>query len=112
MHDSSGSLVSLADFKALLGDFYEAYPVLAGHNVEMKNILVNSDHPGKDRMVWYGKGGQDSNKEGRLLRIQAGQKHLRRLGYHPGKHTGMGFSDKNMIRISNIRLLKGVKILF
>lgn len=56
MHDSHGSPISLEGFKLLLGDFYEAYPLLTGHEVEIISILVDGDHAvAGTRMKWHGR---------------------------------------------------------
>jgi hypothetical protein len=56
MHDSSGNPISLEEFKLLLEDFYGAYPLLTGHEVEMKNILVGGDHAvAETRIKWHGR---------------------------------------------------------
>ena len=56
MHDSLDNLVKLEEFKLLLGDFYDAYPLLTGHEVEIKSILVDGDQAvAVTRIKWHGR---------------------------------------------------------
>ena len=43
MHDSHGLPITLQAFKGLLGEFYEAYPLLAGYEFVINNIQVDGD---------------------------------------------------------------------
>jgi hypothetical protein len=56
LHDSLGNPINLAEFKLLLGDFYDAYPLLTGHEVEIKHILVEGDQAvAGTRIKWHGR---------------------------------------------------------
>ncbi len=56
MHDSHGLPIALAEFKGLLRDFYEAYPLLAGYEFEIKNIQVNEDQAvAETKIKWQGR---------------------------------------------------------
>ena len=115
MHDSHGSPISLEEFKLLLGDFYEAYPLLTGHEVEIINILVDGDQAvAGTRMKWHGRPKSEKvvMEQGRSFRIQAGQKYLRRLGHHAGKHSGMEFPGERLTGTAMILPVKGINCLF
>jgi hypothetical protein len=56
MHDSLGNLIHREEFKLLLVDFYEAYPLLTGHEVEIINIRVDGDQAvAGARIMWHGR---------------------------------------------------------
>jgi hypothetical protein len=56
MHDSTGLPVNLQEFKRLLGDFYDAYPLLAGYEFEIKNIQVDGDQAvAETKIEWHGR---------------------------------------------------------
>lgn len=44
MHDADGRPLSMMEFKELVSDFYEAYPVVMKHSVEVTNIVIDGDH--------------------------------------------------------------------
>lgn len=55
MHAADGKPISLDDFKGLVSDFYEAYPVITDHSVEVVNIMKDGDDSAADvNIVWSG----------------------------------------------------------
>jgi hypothetical protein len=44
MHDANGKPISGDEFKELVSSFYDAYPVVMGHSVEVNDIVINGDH--------------------------------------------------------------------
>jgi hypothetical protein len=44
MHDANGKPLNMMEFKELVSDFYEAYPVVVGHSIEVNNIVIDGDH--------------------------------------------------------------------
>jgi len=51
LQDADGKPLSLEEFKALVGDFYETYPVITSHTVSVKNIIVDGDHAAVDANI-------------------------------------------------------------
>ena len=76
MHDSNGLPINLQEFKGLLADFYEAYPLLTGYEFEIKNIQVDGDQAvAETKIEWHGRPksekvviGRESLSEFRLAR--------------------------------------------
>ena len=55
MHDSRGEPVSLEEFKALVKDFYEAYPFITDHGFEIKNLAIRGDDADVQAQIgWHG----------------------------------------------------------
>jgi hypothetical protein len=55
MHDANGEPLSLAELKELMSDFYEAFPVVTGYSVEVKNIVIDGDTSTAQASVsWHG----------------------------------------------------------
>lgn len=44
IHDANGTSLNVKDFKELVSDFYEAYPVIMRHAVEVDNIVIEGDN--------------------------------------------------------------------
>lgn len=54
LHDANGKPISMEEFKELVSDFYEAYPVTMEHSVEVKNIVINGDHStARANIYWH-----------------------------------------------------------
>jgi hypothetical protein len=43
MHDANGKPLRLEEFKELVSNFYEAYPVIMEHSVEVNHIVIDGD---------------------------------------------------------------------
>lgn len=43
MHDANGKPLSMEEFKELVSGFYEAYPVVIEHSVEVNHIVIDGD---------------------------------------------------------------------
>jgi hypothetical protein len=55
LQDADGKPLSLEEFKALVSDFHEAYPVITSHAVNVENIIVGGDHAAADANIeWQG----------------------------------------------------------
>jgi hypothetical protein len=55
MHDTNGNPLSLKQFKELVNDFYEAYPVVRGRAVQVNNIVIDGDHStAQAKINWHG----------------------------------------------------------
>ena len=44
MRDTNGRPLSVKEFKELVNDYYEAYPVIMSHSVEVNNIVIDGDN--------------------------------------------------------------------
>ncbi len=55
MHDTDDKPLSLEEFKALVNDFYEAYPVITEHSAEVRNIVIDGDRSSAEVNIdWRG----------------------------------------------------------
>jgi hypothetical protein len=55
MNDADEVHLSLEEFKALVSDFYEAYPILTEHSFDLKNILAENDNATAEAHIeWQG----------------------------------------------------------
>lgn len=55
MHDSEGQPLHLEEFKESVNDFYEAYPVITSHSIEVSEITLDRDAATAAVTIeWYG----------------------------------------------------------
>jgi len=55
MHDANDTPLSMEEFKMLVNRFYEAYPVITDHSVEINTIMKKGDHAmAQVHIKWYG----------------------------------------------------------
>ena len=55
MHDGKGNLLGPGDFKGLVSNFYEAYPVITEHFYEVRNIIIDGDDSAAEVYIeWQG----------------------------------------------------------
>ncbi|HQU35584.1 MAG TPA: hypothetical protein PLR65_03250 [Anaerolineales bacterium] len=54
MRDSRGELITLEQFKQSVTDFYEKYPVLMNHSIDVTNINIDGDNADAEvQMLWH-----------------------------------------------------------
>jgi hypothetical protein len=55
MHDAKGRPLSMEEFKELVSNFYDAFPVVMGHSVEVNHIGIDGDHSTAEVTIsWHG----------------------------------------------------------
>src|SRR6266545_3290280 len=54
MHDSDGNPISQDQFKKMVADFYEAYPIITDHLIEVTEVALDGDNATADvHTIWH-----------------------------------------------------------
>jgi hypothetical protein len=54
MHDSDGNPISQEQFKKMVVDFYEAYPIITEHSIEVTEVTLDGDNATADvHTIWH-----------------------------------------------------------